>query len=88
MDRSGFKYRFLWTWDHSTNWDLSRPGQQEEGCNNPYLKPPGAFISDYRMVIDFISSLDSLSLLGFTVDEKPIENAIDWLAERQQDKGL
>ena len=54
-NHKGFKYRLLCTWDHSTNWDLNQPGQQESGCCNPYLRPPEAFLSDYRTLIDFMA---------------------------------
>jgi len=67
----GFKYRYLWTWDHSTNWDLNQPGQQEEGCNNSYLKPPEAFLCDYRKLIDYASGLDlnGVIIWGFLRDD-------------------
>jgi hypothetical protein len=68
-DKTGrsLKYRFFWTWDHSTNWDLNEPGMQEHGCNNPYLKRPGAFLNDYKRVIDYMSGhgLNGLIVWGF-----------------------
>ena len=42
----GLTYRTFWTWDHSTNWELSQIGQQEIGVFNPYQKPPSGFLSD------------------------------------------
>ena len=41
----GLAYRTFWTWDHSTNWELSQVGQQEIGVFNPYGKPPGGFLA-------------------------------------------
>ena len=41
-----FPLRFYWTWDHSTNWVLDEPGNQLNGCNNPYLKRPETFHND------------------------------------------
>ena len=38
----GLAYRTFWTWDHSTNWELSQVGLQEIGVFNPYAKPPPA----------------------------------------------
>jgi len=63
----GFKYRFFWTWDHSTNWDLNETGLQESGCHNPYLKRPQAFLNDYKRVIDYMSAhgLNGLIIWGF-----------------------
>jgi len=37
---------------------------------------------------DLLSALDSLSVLGFTKDDRQIENALRWLSERQQEDGL
>ena len=33
--KPGLAYRTFWTWDHSTNWELSQIGQQEIGVFNP-----------------------------------------------------
>nr|MDO8079240.1 hypothetical protein [Candidatus Freyarchaeota archaeon] len=37
---------------------------------------------------DLLSSLDSLSSLGFTIDEPQIDKAIEWLITRQKENGL
>jgi len=37
---------------------------------------------------DLLSSLDSLSLLGFTPNESQIQKALEWFITRQQDNGL
>ncbi len=37
---------------------------------------------------DILSSLDSLSLLGFSKDDSEIEKALDWLIIRQEENGL
>jgi len=37
---------------------------------------------------DILSSLDSLSLLGFSKDDPQIEKALNWLAIRQEENGL
>ena len=65
-----FNYRLLWTWDHSTNWDPAQPGGQEDGCGNPYLKPPEAFVSDYERLIDFMADggLNGLIVWGLLRD--------------------
>ncbi|MET3927907.1 hypothetical protein [Devosia sp. 2618] len=51
----GMAYRSFWTWDHSTNWELSQIGHQEIGVFNPYQKPPGGFLADYEKLVDFCS---------------------------------
>lgn len=48
-------YRIFWTWDHSTNWDISQLGQQESGAFNVYEKQPEAFLADYRRLLHFMS---------------------------------
>jgi len=57
MSKPDFDYRTFYTWDHSTNWDLTQPGARLGGCHEPYDKPPGAFLEDYTRLIDFMSSL-------------------------------
>jgi hypothetical protein len=66
----GLTYRTFWTWDHSTNWELSQIGQQEIGVFNPYGKPPSGFLRDYRRVVDFCSQnrIAAVVIYGFLRD--------------------
>ena len=66
----GLTYRTFWTWDHSTNWELSQIGQQEIGVFNPYQKPPSGFLSDYKRCIDFCSRnrIAAIVIYGFLRD--------------------
>ena len=66
----GLKYRTFWTWDHSTNWELSQIGQQEIGVFNPYSKPPTGFHADYRRLIDYCSRnrIAAIVIYGFLRD--------------------
>lgn len=66
----GLAYRTFWTWDHSTNWDLSQIGVQEIGVFNPYGKPPGGFLKDYRRCVDFCSKnrIAAIAIYGFLRD--------------------
>ena len=66
----GLAYRTFWTWDHSTNWELSQIGQQEIGVFNPYQKPPGGFLADYRRLVDFCSRnrIAAVVIYGFLRD--------------------
>lgn len=63
----GLAYRTFWTWDHSTNWELSQIGQQEIGVFNPYQKPPSGFLNDYKKCIDFCSRnrISAIVIYGF-----------------------
>jgi hypothetical protein len=66
-----FKYRFLWTWDHSTNWSKKNIAIQEKGCFNLYLKPPSLFLEDYYyLLMDFMEKMDfnGLIIWGFFRD--------------------
>ena len=66
----GLTYRTFWTWDHSTNWELSQIGQQEIGVFNPYGKPPSGFLSDYHRCVDFCSRnrIAAIVIYGFLRD--------------------
>ena len=66
----GLAYRTFWTWDHSTNWELSQIGQQEIGVFNPYSKPPGGFLADYSRVVDYCSqnAISAIVIYGFLRD--------------------
>ncbi|MEI6800511.1 MAG: hypothetical protein WCO04_15055 [Pseudomonadota bacterium] len=66
----GLTYRTFWTWDHSTNWELSQVGQQEIGVFNPYGKPPSGFLRDYKRCIDFCSQnkIAAIVIYGFLRD--------------------
>jgi hypothetical protein len=66
----GLAYRTFWTWDHSTNWELSQIGQQEIGVFNPYGKPPNGFLADYRRCVDFCSRnrIAAIVIFGFLRD--------------------
>ena len=66
----GLAYRTFWTWDHSTNWELSQVGQQEIGVFNPYSKPPRGFLDDYQRCVDFCSRnrIAAIVIFGFLRD--------------------
>jgi hypothetical protein len=66
----GLAYRTFWTWDHSTNWELSQVGHQEIGVFNPYGKPPSGFLRDYQRVVDFCSRnrIAAVVIFGFLRD--------------------
>lgn len=66
----GLAYRTFWTWDHSTNWELSQIGQQEIGVFNPFQKPPKGFLDDYRKLVDFCSKnrIGGIVIYGFLRD--------------------
>ncbi len=65
-----FKYRFLITWDHSTNWARNWGRGLEQGEAVPYLKPPEAFLADYYRLVDYCSAIgfNGVVLWGFLRD--------------------
>jgi len=66
----GLPYRILWTWDHSTNWNLEQTGIQETGALNYYLKPGAGFLEDYTRLVDFMSlnRIGAVTVYGFLRD--------------------
>src|SRR5262249_5131351 len=83
-------YRLFWTWDHSTNWDLDQPGQQDVGANNVYSKPATAFAEDYRRLIDFMSRhrLNGLVIWGFLRDGHGGIEAAQEIARYGKERGV
>lgn len=63
-------HRTMWTWDHSTNWDLEQVGQQEIGAMNPYSKPTDGFLQDYCRLVDFASNnrIPAITVYGLLRD--------------------
>ncbi len=84
-----FKYRFLWTWDHSTNWSKQNIAIQEKGCFNPYLKSPDVFLEDYYLLLDFMENMgfNGLIIWGFFRDshggEKNAQKLIQYAKKKK-----
>ena len=53
MANDAFSRRWLWMWDHSTNWQPGQLAVQTHGASNPYLKSVRDFLDDYKRVIDY-----------------------------------
>ncbi len=45
------KTRLFWTWDHSTEWAMNRPGLQTMGASNSYSRTPETFVDDYTNLL-------------------------------------
>lgn len=89
-DGPGLAYRTFWTWDHSTNWELSQIGQQEIGVFNPYQKPPSGFLADYRRLIDFCSDnrIGGIVIYGFLRDSHGGIDAAHELCRYGRERGV
>ncbi len=86
----GLTYRTFWTWDHSTNWELSQIGQQEIGVFNPYGKPPGGFLRDYKRCVDFCSRnrIAAIVIYGFLRDPHGGVEAAQDLCRYANERGV
>lgn len=88
--RPGLAYRTFWTWDHSTNWELSQIGQQEIGVFNPFQKPPSGFLADYRRLVDFCSRnrIAAIVIYGFLRDSHGGVEAAKELCRYANERGV
>ncbi|PZO80925.1 MAG: hypothetical protein DI629_05620 [Mesorhizobium amorphae] len=89
-EKPGLAYRTFWTWDHSTNWELSQIGQQEIGVFNPFQKPPGGFLADYRRLVDFCSEnrVAAIVVYGFLRDSHGGIEAAQELCRYARERGV
>jgi hypothetical protein len=90
VEAPGLVYRTFWTWDHSTNWELSQIGQQEIGVFNPYGKPPGGFLRDYKRCVDFCSRnrIAAIVIYGFLRDSHGGVEAAKELCRYATERGV
>src|SRR5262249_37880267 len=90
VENPGLKYRIFWTWDHSTNWALGTEGLQENGAENPYMKPPEAFLRDYKKVVDYMSDhkLNGLIIWGFLRDKHGGVKSAQELVQYAHERGV
>ena len=49
--KSPIQTRMFWTWDHSTEWALNRPGAHTHGSCNEYGRSTEAFLQDYTSLL-------------------------------------
>ena len=48
---SPIQTRMFWTWDHSTEWALNRPGAHTHGSCNEYGRSTDSFVQDYTALL-------------------------------------
>ena len=89
-DAPDLPYRTFWTWDHSTNWELSQVGHQEIGVFNPYGKPPEGFLADYCRLVDWCSAnrVAAVVIYGFLRDSHGGIAAAQELARYGAERGV
>ena len=88
--KPGLAYRTFWTWDHSTNWELSQIGQQEIGVFNPFQKPPRGFLDDYKRLVGWCSRhrIAAVTIYGFLRNSHGGIAAAQELARYAKERGV
>ncbi len=64
------KTRMFWTWDHSTEWALNRPGAHTMGAANEYGRSTETFLDDYTALLQWCShhGVDAVVVWGLLRD--------------------
>ena len=64
------KTRMFWTWDHSTEWALNRPGAHTHGSCNEYGRSTEAFLQDYTALLRWCGrhKIDAVVVWGLLRD--------------------
>jgi hypothetical protein len=90
VDNPALPYRIFWNWDHSTNWVRGVPGEQENGCENPYMKRGEDYLNDYRRVTDYMGEhkINGLIVWGFLRDTHGGAEASNKLVEFAATRGV
>jgi hypothetical protein len=67
---SPIKTRMFWTWDHSTEWALNRPGAHTHGSCNEYGRTTQAFLDDYTALLRWCGrhNVDAVVVWGLLRD--------------------
>jgi hypothetical protein len=62
--------RMFWTWDHSTEWALNRPGAQTYGAANTYTRGNDLFLQDYTNLLHWCGrhGIDAVVVWGLLRD--------------------
>ena len=90
MREPDFAWRSFYTWDHSTNWDLTQPGARRGGCHETYDKPPEAFVEDYRRLLDTMAEIgmNHLIIWGALRDSHGGADALRRAIELGRERGV
>lgn len=62
--------RMFWTWDHSTEWAMNRPGAHTHGSCNEYGRTTDAFVQDYTALLRWCGrhKIDAVVVWGLLRD--------------------
>lgn len=69
-ENSPIRTRMFWTWDHSTEWALNRPGAHTHGSCNEYGRSAQSFVDDYTALLKWCgrNSVDAVVVWGLLRD--------------------
>ena len=67
---SPIQTRMFWTWDHSTEWALNRPGAHTHGSCNEYGRSTDSFVQDYTALLRWCGwhKIDAVVVWGLLRD--------------------
>ena len=67
---SPIQTRMFWTWDHSTEWLLNRPGAHTHGSCNEYGRSTDSFVQDYTALLRWCGrhNIDAVVVWGLLRD--------------------
>jgi len=82
--------RLFWTWDHSTDWALNRPGAQTLGASNDYGRTTETFLQDYTNLLTWAGKhgIDGVVVWGLLRDQHGGVEAARKLCEVAQRCGV
>ena len=74
------KTRMFWTWDHSTEWALNRPGAHSVGSCNEYGRTKEAFVEDYSALLRWCGRHNIDAVVVWDLDRLDILNDVTVIA--------
>ncbi|MCL5270956.1 MAG: hypothetical protein M1457_10515 [bacterium] len=84
------KTRFFFTWDHSTEWLLNRPGAQTIGASNHYGRATPVFIEDYHQIFTWCGRhhIDAVVVWGLLRDMHGGIDSVHKLCDMAEKNGV
>lgn len=69
-DAFPIRTRMFWTWDHSTEWALNRPGAHTHGSCNEYGRSTDSFVRDFTALLTWCgrNAIDAVVVWGLLRD--------------------
>lgn len=82
--------RMFWTWDHSTEWALNKPGAQTMGASNHYGRTTEVFVQDYTNLLQWCGrhGIDAVVVWGLLRDTHGGLDSVKRLCEVAAKEGV